>query len=73
MAIFRFWAENPAFSLRSLCYFTDFCYNSALKAEMVELVDAPDSKSGAARRGGSIPPLGTTCFVPAAVLLPRII
>jgi len=26
----------------------------------MELVDVPDSKSGAARRGGSSPPRGTT-------------
>jgi hypothetical protein len=28
----------------------------------MELVDVPDSKSGAARRGGSSPPRGTTLF-----------
>ncbi len=36
-------------------------------APVMELVDVPDSKSGAARRGGSSPPRGTisnrdTCF-----------
>ena len=29
-------------------------------APVMELVDVPDSKSGAARRGGSSPPRGTT-------------
>ena len=29
-------------------------------ASVMELVDVPDSKSGAARRGGSSPPRGTT-------------
>ena len=31
-----------------------------LIASVMELVDVPDSKSGAARRGGSSPPRGTT-------------
>ena len=31
-------------------------------APVMELVDVPDSKSGAARRGGSSPPRGTTQF-----------
>ncbi len=31
-------------------------------APVMELVDVPDSKSGAARRGGSSPPRGTTPY-----------
>jgi hypothetical protein len=30
---------------------------------VMELVDVPDSKSGAARRGGSSPPRGTIFFI----------
>ena len=34
--------------------------NAPRLAGVMELVDVPDSKSGAARRGGSRPPPGTT-------------
>ena len=34
--------------------------NAPRLAGVMELVDVPDSKSGAARRGGSSPPPGTT-------------
>lgn len=34
--------------------------NARRLAGVMELVDVPDSKSGAARRGGSSPPPGTT-------------
>lgn len=34
-------------------------HNAVLVAGVVELVDAPDSKSGSERSGGSIPPPGT--------------
>ena len=39
------------------------CFNAVFPlqtpASVMELVDVPDSKSGAARRGGSSPPRGT--------------
>lgn len=40
------------------CFKADFPLQTP--ASVMELVDVPDSKSGAARRGGSSPPRGTT-------------
>ncbi len=42
------------------------CFNAVFPlqtpASVMELVDVPDSKSGAARRGGSSPPRGTMYY-----------
>ena len=56
-------AVQPLFLLHShLLAVSNAVFPLQTPASVMELVDVPDSKSGAARRGGSSPPRGTTQF-----------
>ena len=56
-------AVTPFFLLHSsLLALSNAVFPLQTPAPVMELVDVPDSKSGAARRGGSSPPRGTTIY-----------